>query len=100
MRNIRTRIERLEAIYPPDVILHLRDGTQFHYPGPKLSFFMEGMKDIKSLTEGTEGTEDIPQNRLTPLLKATLETVSAEGCGGLWKVLAALTRRPVTKTGA
>ena len=66
MRNLRTRIERLEGIQPPEIILKLRDGSHFHHSGPANKFFMEAM-------------EDIQQNRSSPLLQAMLETVSAEG---------------------
>jgi hypothetical protein len=68
MRNLRKRIEWLEAKQPPEIILKLRYGSHFHDKGPALEFFMEAMEDIK-------------QNRSSPLLKAILETVSAEGCG-------------------
>lgn len=81
MRNIRARIERLEAVEPADIILKLRDGAHFHLRGPALWFYMEGMKDI----------EDDPSS---PLVKAIMETVSAEGCGQLWQVLQALAPPP------
>jgi hypothetical protein len=81
MRGIRGRIERLEAMEPEDIILKLRDGTHFHYHGPALSFCVEGM-------------EDIWENRSTPLLKAILDTVSAEGCGLIWQMLQALALCP------
>jgi hypothetical protein len=41
-----------------------------------------------------EALEDIRENRATPLLQAVLNTVSAEGCGLLWKVLQALAHGP------
>ena len=85
MRNIRARIEKLETREPEDIILKLRDGTHFHYPGPALSFFSEGLDDIR-------------ENRTTPLLKAIRETVSAEGCGRIWEVLLALAYSPVSQT--
>jgi hypothetical protein len=77
MRNLRRRIERLEAMQPLPVILELTDGTSFHYPGPALSFWMEGITDIY-------------EKRSTPLLDAVFNTVSATGCGLVWQLLQVL----------
>ena len=84
MRNLRGRIERLEAMQDREIILTLRDGTHFHAPGPVLNFYMEALEDIR-------------QDRSTPLLKAVHETVSAEGCGLLWQVLQTLASGPIQK---
>jgi hypothetical protein len=80
MRNIRARIERLEVMEPADIILKRRDSTHFRYRGPALSFYMDCLEDIR-------------EDRSTPLLKAVLETVSAEGCGLLWQVLQAMAHK-------
>ena len=74
MRNIRGRIERLEATEPEEIVLILRDGTHFHHCGPALEFCMEAMEDFR-------------ENRSTPLAQAVLDTVAAEGCALLWQLL-------------
>ena len=47
MRNLRARIERLEAMEPEPVILKLSDGSYFHYEGSLLRFFEEASEDIR-----------------------------------------------------
>jgi hypothetical protein len=68
MRNIRARIERLEAMEPAPIILKLSDGSCFNYEGSLLRFFEEALKDIG-------------EKAASPLLTAVLNTVSAQGCG-------------------
>jgi hypothetical protein len=86
MRNLRRRIERLEARQPADIILTLRDGSCFYPRGPALNFYMEALADIN-------------EERSTPLSRAVLDTVSAEGCGSLWRVLQALASPQVEMEG-
>jgi hypothetical protein len=81
MRNMRARIERLEAMEPEDVILTLRDGSHFHCGNSPLRFYVETLEDIRL-------------NRSSAALTAVLQTVSAEGCGLLWQVLQAIAAGP------
>jgi len=72
MRNLRQRIEKLEAAVPRDVGLFLRDGTRFHYPGGAYKFWEEGLDDMLN-------------RRSTPLVESGSPNSQ---CGGMWPPLA------------
>jgi len=83
MRDLRRRIEKLEALLADDeVVLILQDGSRFRHPGPPLRFFSEAMEDSR-------------QNRCTPLLEAIRKTVASEAGDFIWNVVQVLDFGPV-----
>ena len=43
--NLRREVDKLKAQLPKEIVIRLRDGTEYRHPGPVIDFVVQGLRE-------------------------------------------------------